>query len=1140
MASYLPNVQTYIPQLEPFTPDYKFLQDVLQIRQDRYDTNYKAINDLYGQVVYAPLSRENNKIKRDQYANQLSNKLKQVSGLDLSLQQNVETAKGLFRPFYEDKNIVKDIIYTKGYQQSKKEGERWKNSTNRERRQMYSRDSDVWLDYRMQDFINATDEGALGFEMPKFVKNANLFMEGQKLLSDPNGDGNTDDAMSIKYTTFEGDYIVEHVNGIGMTSIPYVDENGETKYRNAPMEFLAQAFQDDPRIQEGYYIIAKVREREWAEANKGSYGGNLDAAKRGWRESQLTDGVDKEIIKLAELDTELKGDSLTVAQWEAYKKKFGIKTGSVEDDFLFKKQTELHLKRKTRDMLSTHIQDQKSPTDDERMYANKAYGAWMFNEIGKDMYSTAVSYATRSSEKTKSVNKAVLQAKKIAFEAAKFDAEKLHDMNMEMIKQANKMELQRLKNEGKKGGGKDGDKTNNRSVLDNILSTWSDAGNANRIGERVDINVIGENWTELKTAYENNTKYMWGAIELVFDNIGEAAKNLSAGQGGGFNIGSADNPNIVSIQEAKNHYLKPENYAELNRIYNKVYDWYSNIEYITPQDGGDPVVLRTEFPGKWSEQLISQLGQLDVEIKAAEAYLPEVQQNFMKTEQQGFNVLRNQPEYANSQYAINAKNGYSDFVVSTGYYNLSRYGFTDADLWAAEDAVRQDGQRHWDWIEEQVPWLVDEDYTGTESFRDRIWNSDLMHLSENEYRNMGILQLMGRSTATIDANGQTVHNQDGLADMTNYLNTWYGNGGKNTDGNSPWDDPNANNFMSRENSLRGEVWAWDDRKGWEFNQRKAQNLLDAHYRGMVTSLNGVFTSDKAKNGEYPTPHVINDLYGQDEILGSDQRIYPKNFTPFNSLDPSSASLDNFNGLHAALQATDATSIIKFGNYETEFPDDTKDDAFAKLFLESHWLRDVHNGTTEADERNVNIAWSQVMGGPDSRITNEEGEEEYYSGYVLTFPQDELDKYKGLSLEIDGKTKTFKDMMEGTGGQITVLVAEAFDRMNNPKNMSRNKPNALQLIIDNNSTKTYQPPPIPGGGEVIYYVNGNGQYMERITMYGYNSETGNFEPDASRKAESPVDRRKLNAQYATTQEMLKQNAAVQYSYRNNDIDEEDKK
>jgi hypothetical protein len=1142
MPSYLPNVQTYIPQLEPFTPDYKFLQDVLQIRQDRYDTNYKAINDLYGQVVYAPLSRESNKIKRDQYANQLSSKLKQVSGLDLSLQQNAETAKALFRPFYEDKNIVKDLMYTKGYQSQKREMERYKNSTNRERRELYWRDGDVWMDYEMQDFINGTDEAALAAPMPRYVKNPNLFMEGQRLLSDPNGDGDTKDAMSIKYTTFEGDYMVQHVNGMGMTSQPYTDENGETKYRNVPMEFLAQAFQDDPKIKEGYFIQAKVREREWAEANKGNFGGDINAAKRQWRNDQLTEGTNEEIIELAKLDTELKGDALTVEQWEEYKKTYGIKTGSVEDDFLFKKQVELNLKRKTRDKLSTHIQDQKAPTDDEMALANKAYGAYMYGALKTDMYNTAVQYATRSHEKTYEVNKAELQRKKLIFEAAKIESQQIHDMNMEAIKHANDMELQKLKNKGKSEGG-DGKKGSRGDIMDQIISTWNDAGDAARTGEAIDVDVIAENWGALNDAYEDNTKYMFGFVEQIYDNIGDAASVWNGGAGGGFDISKdPNNPNVVSMQEAKSHFLKAENYEQLKRIYNQAHEWYSDVEYVKPKDGGPAVALRTNFRGKWGEKLLSDLGQLSVEIAGAEAYLPEVSENFKKIEQQGLNILKNQEP--NSQYAVNARNGYGDLVVTQGYYDLGRYGFTDADIFAPEDAVRSDGQNHWDWIEEQVPWLVDEGYTGTESFRSRIFNSPLIHLSKNEYRNMVLMQTQGRNTATVGTDGSVTHNQDGLADLTNYLNSYYGNGGKNENGYSPFDDPNANNFMSRQNSLRGEVWYWDGNNGWQYNKVKALELADTHYDDMIAQLNTIFTHEKAKNGEYPTPHVFNDLYGQDEILGSDQIIYPKNFSYINSvnIEDNPAALDNFYGLTQALKAPDATTIIKFGNYETEFPDETTDDAAAKLFLQSHWLRDFVNGDTEADERNATISWSQMMGGQESRVYNEAtGEYDYYSGYILTIPPDEMKKYAGLSLnDNDGDAKNIDDLMKGTNNQITILVKEEFDRQNNPKNMSRNRPNALQIIIDNSAAKTYQPVPIEGGGEVVYYVNGNGQYMERITMYGYNPETGNFEPDAGRHSESVVDVRKLNAHFSTTQEFLKQNAAVQWTARNNDINEDDKK
>ena len=47
MATYLKGVTDYIPALEPFKPDYKFLSDVLSVRQDRYDSNYKELNDLW-------------------------------------------------------------------------------------------------------------------------------------------------------------------------------------------------------------------------------------------------------------------------------------------------------------------------------------------------------------------------------------------------------------------------------------------------------------------------------------------------------------------------------------------------------------------------------------------------------------------------------------------------------------------------------------------------------------------------------------------------------------------------------------------------------------------------------------------------------------------------------------------------------------------------------------------------------------------------------------------------------------------------------------------------------------------------------------------------------------------------------------
>ena len=38
--------------------------------------------------------------------------------MDLSLRQNVDAAQGLFKPFYEDDLIVKDLVYTKQFKKN--------------------------------------------------------------------------------------------------------------------------------------------------------------------------------------------------------------------------------------------------------------------------------------------------------------------------------------------------------------------------------------------------------------------------------------------------------------------------------------------------------------------------------------------------------------------------------------------------------------------------------------------------------------------------------------------------------------------------------------------------------------------------------------------------------------------------------------------------------------------------------------------------------------------------------------------------------------------------------------------------------------------------------------------------------------
>ena len=65
MATYIQGVTDYIPQYQPFQPDYNFYSNVLQTKQTQYDTNWKALNKMYGQYYHADLTRKDSVEKKE-------------------------------------------------------------------------------------------------------------------------------------------------------------------------------------------------------------------------------------------------------------------------------------------------------------------------------------------------------------------------------------------------------------------------------------------------------------------------------------------------------------------------------------------------------------------------------------------------------------------------------------------------------------------------------------------------------------------------------------------------------------------------------------------------------------------------------------------------------------------------------------------------------------------------------------------------------------------------------------------------------------------------------------------------------------------------------------------------------------------
>ena len=156
MATYLQGVTDFIPDYQPFQPDLNFYANVLQTKQTQYDNNWKQLNNLYGQLYSADLTNDLNVQKKDQLLKQIDFNLKRVSGLDLSLEQNVTQATQVFRPFYEDKYLMKDMAWTKNWKTTMANADSLKNSTDPKESAKYYSEGIRGLEYRREMFKNAT------------------------------------------------------------------------------------------------------------------------------------------------------------------------------------------------------------------------------------------------------------------------------------------------------------------------------------------------------------------------------------------------------------------------------------------------------------------------------------------------------------------------------------------------------------------------------------------------------------------------------------------------------------------------------------------------------------------------------------------------------------------------------------------------------------------------------------------------------------------------------------------------------------------------------------------------------------------------------------------------------------------------
>ena len=383
MATYVPGVPQYLPNFTPFTPDYKFLSNVLDTKTQKYNTNYKALNDLYSKVVYGELSRKDTKAMREQFTENLGPRLEQISGMDLSAMQNAEAAKSIFKPFFEEDLIVKDLVTTKIYRNEMSNVEGLKNNPEREMREMYWQTGVQKMQYEMEDFVNATEEEALKMAAPNYVPDADLYEMAKNVLAESGLES------SITEPSKDGLWMIKR-------------EQGDLVTREA-LQLVQKTLKDDPRVVNAYHAKAFVESRQ--AADEGVKSGKYQSINQGqvaWAADMIADieaKIEKRTVKLEKEEVDAENTSVS---WEVYRKQHGIVKGSKEEKLANESWSQLQAIKMAIGVNKDLLSDSKSidaSNPEEVVPENKqkllyrAYGLMMNYNMESDLQAAAISFS---------------------------------------------------------------------------------------------------------------------------------------------------------------------------------------------------------------------------------------------------------------------------------------------------------------------------------------------------------------------------------------------------------------------------------------------------------------------------------------------------------------------------------------------------------------------------------------------------------------------------------------------------------------------------------------------------------------------------------------------------------------------------
>lgn len=421
MATYLQGITDQVNVINPPQIDAQFEMQLLQARQSKYDQAHAEVSRLYSSILNSSLSRTDNKEARDEFFKLIENDIKRIAQTDLSLQSNAKAAENLFSQIYDNDYLVKDMVWTKNYNQQMGRAEAFKNCLKPEDcGGMYWDGGVKYMQYKKEEFQNASRDEALGMGNVEYIPYQSVMDEALKYAKEAD--------FKITQTSFskDGKYLISTTN------------DPEAVF--PPLQALFQGtIGSNPKVMDMYKVMTYNDRNDWmrSEVQKGNYN-TLNEARVGYlkeRYDQSKEAFDKTYKNNTILKEQLESNLKTYESLNETQK--GLTKDQLDDYNRIQSQLN-SIEGLTQSLESVkrandYINKENTQTNLESMLT--AYDNMQaFNLLNEDLDKAAIQLSKLNYSQE-------IEADKVALQRQKFE----YDVSLEKIRLQNRIDLEKVK-----------------------------------------------------------------------------------------------------------------------------------------------------------------------------------------------------------------------------------------------------------------------------------------------------------------------------------------------------------------------------------------------------------------------------------------------------------------------------------------------------------------------------------------------------------------------------------------------------------------------------------------------------------------------------------------------------------------------